>query len=341
MGSPAATMGDAAGHGGTIVLGSVTVLIGGKPAARMGDPIVCPGFDGPKPHVMGNITVASSTVMIDGAFAARMGDMTGCGVAGVSGKGAPPVAGPPAAPGPPGSFSEKGAVVGDNNVGFLVGEYSGYENADGGQHQVKGSLERLGGTYTAPDGSTASGSIDGVTATGEVHYGDNAIGASATGNVVAAQGKVSTADGNSAGASGGLLNAGAGFDLLAGSDGRRTGIALGGSAQASVAEGQVDSVKVIPIPFTDYTINAGSTVGGSVGSVGGAANAGAYHDAADDRVHLAGMIDIEVVIGAKLGMDISFGRAAGAGGAGGGTPGIPVPLTPGSVMMGAPTVLIG
>lgn len=341
MGSPAARMGDAAGHGGVILIGSPTVLIGGMPAARMGDPLICPGFDGPKPHIMGNITVASTTVMIDGAFAARMGDMTGCGAAGVSGKGAPPVMGPPAPPGTPGSFSEKGAVAGDNETGFLVGEYSGYDNADGAQHQVKGSMERLGGTYNAPDGSSISGSIDGVTATGELHYGQGSAGSNVSGNVVAGQGKVTGADGSSTGASGGLLNAGAGFDMLAGSDGRRTGVALGGSVQASVAEGQVDTVKVIPIPFTDYTINAGGTLGGSLSSVGVAANAGAFHDAADDRVHIAGMIDIEVVIGAKLGMDISFGRAAGAAGGGGGTPGIPVPLTPGSIIIGAPTVLIG
>lgn len=342
MGQPAARMGDLAGHGGTIVMGSTTVLIGGMPAARMGDPLACPGFDGPKPHVIGNITMASTTVMIDGAFAARQGDITGCGAAGVSGKGAPAVAGPPPPPSPvPGSFKESGAVVGDPNVGFLVGEYSGYSNPYGAQHQVRGSAERISGTYTNAAGGTATGSIDGITGTAEAHAGMGSVGASASGSVVAVSGRVTNPDGSAAGASGGLLNAEAGVDVLLGTDGRRTGIGLGGALQASVAQGQLDSVTVIPIPFTDYTINAGGTVGGSVGSVGGAANVGAYHDAADDRVHLAGMIDIEAVIGAKLGLDISFGRAADSGGGGGGTPGVPVPLTPGSVIIGCPTVLIG
>ncbi|WP_428658417.1 PAAR domain-containing protein [Runella sp.] len=343
MGQPAARVGDPAGHGGTLgPMGATTVKIGGMLAVRVGDPLICPGFDGPKPHIMGNVMKASMTVKINGAFAARENDPTGCGVAGVSGVGMPAVTGPPA-PGVPGSFDKKGAVVGDGDAGFLWGQVSGYSNKDGAQGIAKGSGEHIEGKTTV-GGATVAGSADGLTGTVEGHIGKGSIGASAQGSVVTAQGSVTDAQGNKVGGQGGLFNAQAGGDILLGTDGRRTGVGIGGSLQASVAEGQMDSTGVYNIPFTDYTFNVGSTLGGSVGSVGAAANAGAYHDAADDRYHLAGMIDIEAVIGAKLGLDLSIGKKAapsGGGGGGGGTPGVGVPLTPGTIIKGFPTVLIG
>lgn len=79
MPQPAARMGDQCAHGGTIVQGFPTVLIGGLPAARVGDNHVCPMSDGPKPHVGGPITgPGSPTVLIGGQPAARMGDMAQC-----------------------------------------------------------------------------------------------------------------------------------------------------------------------------------------------------------------------------------------------------------------------
>jgi len=42
MGKPAARLGDMTAHGGSIVMGLPTVLIGGMPAARVGDMHVCP-----------------------------------------------------------------------------------------------------------------------------------------------------------------------------------------------------------------------------------------------------------------------------------------------------------
>jgi uncharacterized Zn-binding protein involved in type VI secretion len=58
--------------GGPVALGCPTVLIGGQPAARAGDMLVCVG----PPDV---IAMASFTVMIGGMPAARMGDMTAHG----------------------------------------------------------------------------------------------------------------------------------------------------------------------------------------------------------------------------------------------------------------------
>ncbi|UCC85688.1 MAG: PAAR domain-containing protein [Anaerolineales bacterium] len=81
MSKPAARMGDPTAHGGVIVAGFPTVLIGGQPAARMGDmhtcPMVTPGVP-PVPHVGGPITMGSATVLIGNMPAARMGDMATC-----------------------------------------------------------------------------------------------------------------------------------------------------------------------------------------------------------------------------------------------------------------------
>ena len=59
--------------GGPIVgPGAPTVLIGGQPAARVGDMLICVG----PPD---NIVEGSATVIIEGSPAARIGDMTAHG----------------------------------------------------------------------------------------------------------------------------------------------------------------------------------------------------------------------------------------------------------------------
>ncbi len=78
MGQPAARLGDNTSHGTPLAPGpgSPTVLIGGQPAWRTtSDTHTCPLFDGPKPHVGGVVAVGSVTVMIGGLPAARQGDM--------------------------------------------------------------------------------------------------------------------------------------------------------------------------------------------------------------------------------------------------------------------------
>jgi uncharacterized Zn-binding protein involved in type VI secretion len=82
MGKPAARLGDMTAHGGTITgPGCPTVLIGGMPAACMGDmhtcPMATPGTP-PIPHVGGPITLGSAGVLIGKKPAARMGDMAVC-----------------------------------------------------------------------------------------------------------------------------------------------------------------------------------------------------------------------------------------------------------------------
>jgi len=58
--------------GGPILVGCPTVIIGGKPAARVGDTVTCTG----PPDV---ILMGSFTVVIGGMPAARMLDMTAHG----------------------------------------------------------------------------------------------------------------------------------------------------------------------------------------------------------------------------------------------------------------------
>lgn len=75
---PAATLGSLTSHGTPLGPGpgSVNVLIGGKPAWRVGSDFhACPLFDGPKPHVGGVVSMGSTTVLINSLPAARVGDM--------------------------------------------------------------------------------------------------------------------------------------------------------------------------------------------------------------------------------------------------------------------------
>lgn len=81
MGKPAARIGDMTCHGGALVVGCPTVLIGGVPAARVGDMHVCPMLNPgtpPPPHVGGPVVMGSPMVLIGGMPAARMGDMATC-----------------------------------------------------------------------------------------------------------------------------------------------------------------------------------------------------------------------------------------------------------------------
>ncbi len=79
MGQPAARAGDSTAHGGVIAAGAPTVFIGKMPAARLGDPHVCPMVNpGPVPHVGMPIAKGSTGVNICGMPAARVGDMAPC-----------------------------------------------------------------------------------------------------------------------------------------------------------------------------------------------------------------------------------------------------------------------
>ncbi len=76
----AARVTDPTGHPGMITgPGVATVLIGGMPAAVVGDMHACtmPPLAGP--HPPSPFPMGSMTVLISGRPALRMGDMSGCG----------------------------------------------------------------------------------------------------------------------------------------------------------------------------------------------------------------------------------------------------------------------
>jgi uncharacterized Zn-binding protein involved in type VI secretion len=77
MGKPAARVADTTSHGTPLAPGPgcATVLIGGMPAWRAAsDTHACPLADPPKPHVGGMVAIGSMTVKIGGLPAARVGD---------------------------------------------------------------------------------------------------------------------------------------------------------------------------------------------------------------------------------------------------------------------------
>jgi uncharacterized Zn-binding protein involved in type VI secretion len=75
----AARIGDPTGHPGSITgPGVSTVLIGGLPAAVLGDMHAC-AFPPPASHPPSPFTKGSATVLIGGRPAVRMGDLAGCG----------------------------------------------------------------------------------------------------------------------------------------------------------------------------------------------------------------------------------------------------------------------
>lgn len=78
MGSPAARLGDPTVHGGVILVGHPTVLIGGQRAARIGDMHLCPQVTVVVPHVGGPLVLGSFTVWTGGVPQSRAGDMLIC-----------------------------------------------------------------------------------------------------------------------------------------------------------------------------------------------------------------------------------------------------------------------
>ncbi|GEM_PF-384237 len=78
MGKPAARLGDLTAHGGTVMLGNPTIMMGKMPASTLGDMHVCPMCTGPVPHVGGPITLGSMGVLVGKKPSARISDMATC-----------------------------------------------------------------------------------------------------------------------------------------------------------------------------------------------------------------------------------------------------------------------
>ncbi|HDO28212.1 MAG TPA: PaaR repeat-containing protein [Bacteroidetes bacterium] len=85
--SAAARVTDITSHGGTIVgPGEPTVLIGGMPAAVLGDNHVCPLPPIAHQPTVGPFPMGSTTVLIGGKPAIRVGDVSACGATPVVGE---------------------------------------------------------------------------------------------------------------------------------------------------------------------------------------------------------------------------------------------------------------
>jgi len=164
-------------HGGFIAFGEPTVLIGGLPAARVGDPHVCPLNPPILPHVGGWVATGSLSVLIGGQGAARQFDACACCVVPLSlpsAPAAPPTSG--AAPVAPEGGWELGYadredldLDGDGFADLHRREYSGLRNET--HEEILGFLRhdrsQRGGYYESeyttqqtersPDGTIAGG----------------------------------------------------------------------------------------------------------------------------------------------------------------------------------------
>lgn len=78
MGMPACTITSQTAHGGVVIVGEPTVLIGMMPASRIGDMHTCPMFDGPVPHVGGPLILGSPTVLVGNMPQSRVTDPLTC-----------------------------------------------------------------------------------------------------------------------------------------------------------------------------------------------------------------------------------------------------------------------
>ncbi len=75
---PAAHIGANTAHGGVVILGFPTVLIGGTPASRIGDMHTCPMVTVLVPHVGGPFILGSFTVLVGGMPQSKVGDTLVC-----------------------------------------------------------------------------------------------------------------------------------------------------------------------------------------------------------------------------------------------------------------------
>lgn len=75
MGKPYIVLGDATSHGGSVLEGSPTTTINGKPVARVGDKVSCP-IPG---HGTCAIVSGDASCLVDEKPVARHGDKTACG----------------------------------------------------------------------------------------------------------------------------------------------------------------------------------------------------------------------------------------------------------------------
>ncbi|PCC68143.1 Zn-binding Pro-Ala-Ala-Arg (PAAR) domain-containing protein, incolved in TypeVI secretion [Nannocystis exedens] len=356
-------------HVGTIAQGASHTFIGGLPAARRGDPHVCPA------HVGGVIVEGSSTVFIEGAQAARKGHLCGCNAAGRAGAGCPAALGPAGGAAPlqvstDGLFNQ----CADNNIPAR-GPYAEARLLDSDGDGVRdtasadAALLRMRNQGFRDVGGVELGArheLDAFSVSGRASYsrGDRLFGAGNPYNAGSVSGKASATTFRQGGSLlfgpagdngrnpmlelGGeyrFFHAEAEGDALLGDDGRRVGFRLMGKAGAEVVGGDVSGRRSIAIPLIGWTIDA-RVKGGAAAGLSGGGGLWAFFDRQTERFHIGALG--ELVLG--LDIDISIGRPyredppdpnqpPGADGrpvTGSGSGGVP-----NAIAEGCPTVFIG
>lgn len=357
-------------HGGTVTGLATQTLIGGQPAARKGDPHLCPV------HGPGLITGSCSNVYIEGKLAARMLDDCGCALTGVAGKGAPPTK-RPADIYPGGPFtapSEVGSTDSKNRTSKQRLEVDGYHGlhaewervdsdgdgtrdtarAEAGVGRVKGEFEtpEWGGFKIRGkgEGDFVHGRAEARASSGDMETGTDGFGGGA-GAVAEADGvkgkgevEVCTPLGNAKWDGEGIFgNAGVEISGQLGDDGTDIGINARAKAGGGVAgvKGSPPGLPDIEIklPFTGISATSDTDVGYTYGGFGASGEAGIYYSRKDGRFHIKGAGAIQ---GLSVDIDFSIGPFTeptdSPGGAGAGRPPEGIPN---KIATGFPLVLIG
>ncbi len=342
--------------GGPVAMGESTVLIGGMPAARLGDMCTCSGP--PDSIVMG-----SAGVLVGGSPAARMGDstahggkiMAGCptviigeSIAGSGGSRAfsssqmqaledaaesgEPYCEETSETSEDESTSQSSEDQSEENSasvalvneegenGSIKAFYAEAEEIEPTQEGALGAGGKVEAGMLSMEGDYDYGvvggevSMDTATVSAGGYAGTN-FGVGANGN---AEIKLKDASANlhlgtedtlavAGEMHGELLSASVDGDILLGDDGRRVGFILEGEAGAAAASGDLTGGVNIPIPFTDYSFNVTTSGGAGGGAASIGAGVRAYHDWEEERAHLGGSIRAGLLIEGELDVDISFG----------------------------------
>lgn len=334
MGQPAAALGDLAAHGGIIATGSFNVLIGGRPAARVGDTVACPF------HGTGVISKGSFTVLINGMPAARLGDITGCMVPGLAPVSIPqPTLGPPPAPQPAAPIEEAHSWAPQfdhrmhDELDKAPGGVSAFHsesrhsdsNGDGQRDTAEGSFEvlrmrntgqkNIGGAEVAgthsvdilyanarasriPD-TGSGGSISATAEAGVAKWGAGAtIGAADSKGLNPIMGVAGEVN---------MMHFKADGDLLIGDDGNRVGLIGKGELGGEMLKGEGAVTHTLPI-WPGYNIQTVGKLSGDAGAFGGGGGGWLYYDKKQGRMRGGFMATLKVLFGLGAELEVSVGR---------------------------------
>lgn len=318
MGQPAASLGDLAAHGGSIAIGSTNVFIGGRPAARLGDTVVC-GV-----HGTGVIAKGSATVFINGMPAARMGDITGCLAPGLAAVSTPAVinhysfvddAGQTVADfdkngGQMVAYAER-AQTDSNNDGKLdtIDDSAAMLRVKSvnkptmiGSRALSGDAEydllyvsgKTSETISTKDSFSSNNSMEfsGIKGTASNTYGKPGDGknaaakVSATIQVAHAEVKANVFSGENDEMVGTKVDVGAGYETMKGE--------LAGTGTSMAVNG--------------YNMQVTGKASGSIESVGAAAGAGLYYNKKEKRLYVSLDIGLAIGLGLEGAFEISVGQ---------------------------------